>query len=253
MDEFPSIFSRKPRQTSLLSRSIKVTSPGLIICKPYPIPLTKLGIVEHEDEKMREVGVIEPSRLPYSSPLLLVKKADSTFRPDIDFRRLNKVTVFYAKPKQNPEIIFTKVGQDKYLSKIYFSQGYWQIPMKQEYREKTVFLRFPGLFHFRVMPFGVANAGTSYSRMMRTVLDGLDHVDNYADDVLVHTMTWAERLATLRALFVRVRQAGLTVKPTKCYLGYKYLDCVGHHIVQDEVKTPEHKVNRIRNAPIPTT
>ena len=94
MDEFPSIFSSKPGQTSLLSHSIKVTSPDPIICKPYPIPLTKLGMVEHEDEKMREVGVIEPSRLPYSFPLLLVKKADSTFRPDIDFRRLNKVTVF---------------------------------------------------------------------------------------------------------------------------------------------------------------
>ena len=49
------------------------------------------------------------------------------------------------------------------------------------------------------------------------------------------------------------RQSGLTIKPTKCYLGYKYLDCVGHHIGQDEVKTPEDQVNRIRNAPIPTT
>ena len=75
---------------------------------------------------MREVGVIEPSRLPYSSPLMLVKKkSDSTFRPVIDCRRLNKVTVFDAEPIQNLEIIFAKVGQNKYLSKFDFCKGYW--------------------------------------------------------------------------------------------------------------------------------
>ena len=62
-----------------------------------------------------------------------------------------------------------------------------------------------------------------------------------------------EHLAIFRALFVRVRQAGLTIKPTKCYLGYGCLDFVGHQIGQDEVKTQEDRVDHIRNAPIPTT
>ena len=51
------------------------------------------------------------------------------------------------------------------------------------------------------MPFGLLNAGASYTRMMRMVLDGLNHVDNYVDDVLVQIVTWAEHLVKVRALF----------------------------------------------------
>ena len=151
MDEFPSILSSKPGQTSLLSHSIDVTSHDPIRCKPCPIPMTKLGMIEQEVEKMREMGVIEPSRPPYSSLLLLVKKADSTFRPVIDFRRLNKVMVLDAESMQNSEIFFAKLGQDKYLSKLDFCKGYWRIPMKLEDQEKTAFYAPHGLFHFRVV------------------------------------------------------------------------------------------------------
>ena len=54
--------------------------------------------------------------------------------------------------------------------------------MKKEDREKTAFYALRGLFHFRVMPFGFVNAGASYGRMMRMVLERLDHVDSYVDD-----------------------------------------------------------------------
>ena len=55
------------------------------------------------------------------------------------------------------------------------------------------------------MPCGLVNAEASYGRLMRLVLDVLDQVDNYVDDVLVYTNTWAEHLATVPALFVLVR------------------------------------------------
>ena len=55
------------------------------------------------------------------------------------------------------------------------------------------------------MSRGLVNAEASYGRLMRMVLDVLDQVDNYVDDVLVYTDTWAEHLAIVRALFVLVR------------------------------------------------
>ena len=198
---------------------------------------------------MKELGIIEH----YSSPLLLVRKSDSSYRPVIDFRRLNKITVFGVNPMPNSEIIFAKVGQDKFLSKLDFCKGYWQIPMKIEDKERTAFCAPEGLFHFKVMPFGLVNAGASYGRMMRRLLDGLSRVNNYVDDVLVHTETWEEHIVALRVLFVRVRGYGLTVKPSKCCMAFESLDFVGHKIGQGEVKTQDDKVERIRNAPIPIT
>ena len=51
------------------------------------------------------------------------------------------------------------------------------------------------------MSFGLVNAGACYGRMMGMVIDGLDLVDNYVDDVLVQIMTLTEYVATIRALF----------------------------------------------------
>ena len=62
INEFPTIFSSTPGRTSLLTHSIEVTSKEPIKSKPYPIPLSKLGIVKEEVDKMKELGIIEHSR-----------------------------------------------------------------------------------------------------------------------------------------------------------------------------------------------
>ena len=89
-----------------------------------------MDVVKQEIEKMREMGVIEPSRSPYSLPLLLIRKSDSSYRPVIEFRQLNKVTVFDAEP--NSETLLAGIGPDKYLSKLDYYKRYWQIKMKPE-------------------------------------------------------------------------------------------------------------------------
>ena len=219
----------------MLTHSIEVTSKEPIKSKPYPFPLSNLGVVKEEVDNTKELGIIEHSISPYSF-MLLMRKSDSSCRPLIYFRRLNKITVFDAEPMPNPEIIFAKVGQDKFLSKFDFCKRHWQIPRKLQDKEKTAFCAPQGLFHFKVVPFGLVNAGASYGRMMRRLLDCLSHVDNYIDDVLVHTEIWEGRIAALRALFVRVREYGLTVKPSKCYMAFESLDFVGHKFGQGEVK-----------------
>ena len=71
-------------------------------------------------------------------------------------------------------------------------------------REKTAFSTPKGLYQFRRMPFGLVNAGASYSRMMRILLEGIEDVHNYIDDVLIHSRTWETHLATLEKVFERV-------------------------------------------------
>lgn len=54
-------------------------------------PITQMHI-DAEIEKMLKLGVIEPSKSAWSSPVLLIPKPDKTFRFCVDFRKLNQVT-----------------------------------------------------------------------------------------------------------------------------------------------------------------
>ena len=66
--------------------------------------------MESEIDEMIELGVIEPSISPYSSPIVLVQKKDGSVRFCIDFRKLNKVTEFDAEPMPNMEEVINRMS-----------------------------------------------------------------------------------------------------------------------------------------------
>ena len=76
---------------------------------------------------MLESGIIERSESPYCSPVIIVKKKDNTNRFCIDFRVLNKITVFDAEPMPSMEQIFAKLAGYKFISKLDLLKGYWQM------------------------------------------------------------------------------------------------------------------------------
>jgi hypothetical protein len=149
--------------------------------------------------------------------------------------------------------IFARLAKARYYSKLDFCKGYWQIPVAEQDRPKTAFSTPFGLYQFTRMPFGLQNAPATYGRMARKVLQGLEATDNFVDDVLSFTEEWRRHLDELRQLFERVRQAGLTVKPCKCYFGFPQVEYVGHVVGQGTLATMADKVHRISEAPIPRT
>ena len=165
---------------------------------------------------MIDLGVIEPSSSPYASPVVIVKKKDGSNRFCCDYRKLNQVTITDAEPIPDQEENFAKLAGDKYFTKIDLSKGYWQVPLTDNAKELTAFVTSDGLFQFKTMPFGLVNAPASFSRIMRDLLRGVDNVDNFIDDILIHTATFEEHLVTLREVFERLKTANLTARPTKC-------------------------------------
>jgi len=103
------------------------------------------------------------------------------------------------------------------------------------------------------MPFGLQNACATYGRMLHLLLDGMQQTDNFVDDVISFTDGRMQHLQELRELFERVHGAGLTVKPSKCYFGYRQVDFVGHTVGHGSLRTMDDKVERIVQAPVPKT
>lgn len=84
--------------------------------------------------------------------------------------------------------------------------------------------------------------------MMRLLLAGLASVDNFVDDILIHTETWQEHLQALREVFHRLRSANSTVKPSKCPVGFRSVKFLGHDVGNGLLKPIPCKVSAILNA-----
>ena len=88
---------------------------------------------------MLEAGVICPSSSPLSSPLVLVKKKDGTWRFCIDFRKVNAVTHRDAYPLPRIDETLDSLAKASLFSTLDLASGYWQVELEEAAREKTAF------------------------------------------------------------------------------------------------------------------
>ena len=103
------------------------------------------------------------------------------------------------------------------------------------------------------MPFGMVNSAATLVRAMRKLLAGLENVDSYIDDILIHTRTWEEHLQAMRELFSRMLKWSITARPSKCVFGEEAVDFIGHKIGRGELGVPDENVKKVREAPRPRT
>ena len=89
---------------------------------------------------MVDTGIVRESSLPYTSPLVVVKKKDDSNRMCVDYRKLNLVTAADPAPMTTAENLFGKLGKCQYYSKIDLNKGYWQISVAEEDIHKTAFV-----------------------------------------------------------------------------------------------------------------
>ena len=253
LDGYKDVLTDLPGRTSLGQHDIKLKGKETPRSKPYPIPHSLRNTVREEVKTMLSLGVIEPSDSPVASPIVLVKKPDGSNRFCVDYRKLNKVTIFDSEPIPDQEELFTKVSHANYFTKIDLSKGYWQVPMSENSKHLTAFLTPDGLFQFTVMPFGLVNAPASFSRLMRRLLNGLEGTVNYIDDILVYSDTWEQHMATLTELFRRLRNSRLTARPSKCFIGQKTVEFLGHVIGQGKVSPRPEKLKSIQEITTPQT
>ena len=178
------------------------------------------GMVRQHVVHMLQHGVIQPSTSPWAAPIVLVKKKYCTTRFCIDYRKLNDVTRKEAYPLPHIDETLDALAGAKVFTTLDLASGYWQVEVDVADRERTAFTTSHGLFEFQVMPFGLCNAPGTFQRLMEFVLAGLQWQTClvYLDDVIVYGRDFDEHLERLREVFQQFRQAGLQLKPSKCFL-----------------------------------
>ena len=115
---FQSLFTEAPGTTSLAQHHIKLTSDQPVRSRPYPVPYSLRESLKKDITDMMKMGVIRESSSPYASPVVVVKKKDNSNRVCVDYRKLNKLTVFDPEPMPTAEHLFQKLSGDKYFTRL---------------------------------------------------------------------------------------------------------------------------------------
>ena len=214
-------------------------------------PPAHLDAIQHHVASMLEQGVIEPSKSPWASNVVLVKKNDGTLRCCIDYRQVNSATKKDAYPLPRTDMCLDAMAGARWFSTFDLRSSYHQVAMEPKDANKTAFICREGQFRFKTMPFGLCNAGATFQRLMDMVMAGLafDVCLVYLDDVIVFSATMEEHFVRLRSVLSRLREAGLSAK---CRLLQRHVCFLGHVVSESGVGTDPEKVMAITEWPVPT-
>ena len=164
----------------------------------------------------------------------------------MDFTDLNKACPKdpFPMPKID-QLVDATVGHPR-MSFLDALQGYHQIPLALDDQEKTTFVTLIGNYHYKVMPFGLENARSTYQRMMTRMFESQlgKNIETYIDDMVVKSKMVSEHLGDLRVFFQILRKYKLRLNASKCsfgvglgkFLGYMVTH-IGIEVNPDQIKT----------------
>lgn len=221
--------------------------------RPYRYPLALKDEIKKQVKDMLDQGIIRPSTNPFSSPVLLVKKKDGSYRFFIDFCQLNALTAKSKFPMPVFDQLMDELSHSSWFSKLDLCAGFHQILMQPGESFKTVFQTHLGQYEFNVMAFGLTGApGTFQGAMNTTLAPGLHRfVIVFFDDILVYSHSFEDHLEHLASVFFWLSADQWKVKLSKCTFAQRSICYLGHVISEAGVATDLEKVRAITEWPAP--
>ncbi|XP_071909679.1 uncharacterized protein [Coffea arabica] len=212
--------------------------------------------IKEQIEKQLNARIIMVSHYPIwlSNPVPVPKKSGEV-RVCVDYRDLNKASPKDDFPLPNIHILLDNTAGHEIESFADCFAGYHQILMAEEDREKTAFITPWGTFCYRVMPFGLKNAGATYQRTMTTLFHDMIHkeMEVYVDDIIIKSERTEDHLIDLGRLFERLRKYDLKLNPAKCAFGAPAGKLLGFIVSKKGIEIDPAKIKAIREMPVPRT
>jgi len=242
-------------KTSVVKHSIELTDTVPFKERSRRINPALYEEVREHLEEMKKANVIRESSSPWASAVVLVRKKDGSLRFCIDFRKLNNRTVRNAHSLPRIEETLDVLQGASWFSSLDLCSGYWQVEMKEEDKSKTAFTVGPlGFFECNRMPFGLTNSPATFQYLMEKVVGDLNLKTCliYLDDIVIFSKTVEEHINRLREVLLRLQNAGLKLKPSKCHFLQRRIKYLGHIVSEEGIECNPEMTKDLRTWPIPT-
>ena len=106
--------------------------------------------------------------------------------------------------------------------------------MHPDDQEKIAFVTKRGIFCYKVIPFGLKNAGATYQRVNNKMFaDYLGKtMEVYIDDMLIKSLLAEHHLDHLCQAFEILSRYNMKLNPTKCSFGVSFGKFLGYMVTQ---------------------
>ena len=244
-------------ETDLVTHSIETGNAKPVQILPRRLPYALHKELELELSTLLDTGCIEACVSPYSSALVLVRKKGGGSRVCVDYRGVNKDTIPDKYLISRIDELIDMVGRNKprVFTSLDLMCGYYQVKMAESSKHKTAFVCHLGQYQYRRMPFGLTNVPATFQRLMSQLFSGKEweFVSVYLDDVLIASRDIKEHVEHVKKVLLKVSEAGLRLKPSKCVFAADEIEYLGHTLTAEGVKPNSEKIESVKSFPRPST
>ena len=183
------------------------------------------------------------------------QKENGKWRLCIDFTDVNKACPKDSFPLPRIVLIVDATADHELLNFMDAFSGYNQISMDPDDQEKTSFITGQGTYCYRVMPFGLKNAGATYQRLVNRMFQkqiGMS-MEVYIDDMLVKSTTAELHIAHLFVAFQIMREYNMKLNPAKCAFGVSAGKFLGFIVNNQGIEVNPNKIKAVLDMPPPSS
>ncbi|XP_010473468.1 PREDICTED: uncharacterized protein LOC104752905 [Camelina sativa] len=191
--------------------------------------------VQDEVERLLKADQIMEVQYPdWLANPVVVKKKNGKWRVCVDFTDLNKACPKDCFRLPHIDQLVEATAGNQLLSFMDAFSGYNQIAISPADREKTAFITDRGTYCYKVMPFGLKNAGATYQRLVNTMFADLlgKTMEVYIDDMLVKSLIADQHVQHLAECFDILDRFQMKLNPTKCTFGVTSGEFLGYIVTE---------------------
>ena len=223
--------------------------------KPFPVPKIHEVTLKKELERLCKIGVLRKcSNSVWASPTFIIPKKNGTVRFISDFRFVNKCLV--RKPYPIPKIsdILQKIEGITYATSLDLNMGYYTLRLDPDAQKICTIITPWGKYQYLRLPMGVSVSPDVFQEKMSDLMEGLEFVRTYLDDLLIiSNSTFEEHLHQLVVVLKRLRSAGLKINAEKSFFFAPEIEYLGYMLTKEGVKPVQKKVQAVLDLQPPTT
>ena len=211
--------------------------------------------INEEVGKLLQAGAIRKVEYPeWLANIVLVEKANDKWILCIDFTDINRACPKDSFPLSRIDLIVDATASHELLSFMDAFSGYNQISMDPDDQEKTSFVMGQGTYCYRVMPFGLKNAGATYQRLVNRMFHKQigASMEVYIDDMLVKSTTAELHITHLAEAFQILRGYNMKLNPAKCAFGVSTEKFLGFIVNNRGIEANPDKIKAVLDMPPPS-